>query len=53
MRGTANRRPRQGADHTAAKDQVPEGTVALIYNSQGQYLLHLRDNIPDICGPGT
>ncbi|MCC3773797.1 NUDIX domain-containing protein [Streptomyces sp. UNOB3_S3] len=34
-------------------NDVPEGTAALIYNARGQYLLHLRDNIPGICDPGT
>ncbi|AJT68712.1 NUDIX domain-containing protein [Streptomyces chattanoogensis] len=28
------------------------GTSALITNSQGEYLLHLRDNIEGICWPG-
>ncbi len=32
----------------------PRGTAALLVNSRGQYLLHLRDaNKPDICDPGT
>ncbi|WP_367132919.1 MULTISPECIES: HIT domain-containing protein [Streptomyces] len=33
--------------------QGPEGTAALIVNSAGEYLLHLRDNIEGICDPGT
>ncbi|MGK5543424.1 GNAT family N-acetyltransferase [Streptomyces sp. URMC 127] len=33
--------------------QEPEGTAALITNSAGEYLLHLRDNIEGICDPGT
>ncbi|MFF7725755.1 NUDIX domain-containing protein [Streptomyces sp. NPDC008001] len=33
--------------------QEPTGTAALIMNSRGEYLLHLRDNIPGICDPGT
>ncbi|MEW2033032.1 NUDIX domain-containing protein [Streptomyces roseifaciens] len=33
--------------------QEPEGTAALIVNSAGEYLLHLRDNIEGICDPGT
>ncbi|MGW6981057.1 NUDIX hydrolase [Streptomyces sp. NPDC054932] len=32
----------------------PRGTAALLVNSRGQYLLHLRDaNKPHICDPGT
>ncbi|MEU7607117.1 NUDIX domain-containing protein [Streptomyces sp. NPDC041003] len=32
----------------------PNGTAALLVNSRGQYLLHLRDaNKPHICDPGT
>ncbi|MFJ3841947.1 NUDIX domain-containing protein [Streptomyces sp. NPDC090054] len=32
----------------------PPGTAALLVNSAGQYLLHLRDaNKPHICDPGT
>ncbi|WP_328971578.1 MULTISPECIES: NUDIX hydrolase [Streptomyces] len=32
----------------------PQGTAALLVNSAGQYLLHLRDaNKPHICDPGT
>ncbi|MBZ4318366.1 NUDIX domain-containing protein [Streptomyces huiliensis] len=31
----------------------PDGTAALIVNRRGEYLLHLRDNIPGICDPGT
>ncbi|GAA2720480.1 MULTISPECIES: NUDIX domain-containing protein [Streptomyces] len=31
----------------------PNGTAALIINSAGEYLLHLRDNIEGICDPGT
>ncbi|MER5780213.1 NUDIX domain-containing protein [Streptomyces mobaraensis] len=31
----------------------PNGTAALIVNSAGEYLLHLRDNIEGICDPGT
>ncbi|MEU5129834.1 NUDIX domain-containing protein [Streptomyces mobaraensis] len=31
----------------------PLGTAALIINSRGEYLLHLRDNIPGIGDPGT
>ncbi|MFE3558736.1 NUDIX domain-containing protein [Streptomyces sp. NPDC059193] len=32
----------------------PQGTAALLVNSAGQYLLHLRDaNKPYICDPGT
>ncbi|MEU8579263.1 NUDIX domain-containing protein [Streptomyces abikoensis] len=33
--------------------QEPNGTAALIINSAGEYLLHLRDNIEGICDPGT
>ncbi|WP_049714295.1 NUDIX domain-containing protein [Streptomyces caatingaensis] len=33
--------------------QEPKDTAALIVNGQGEYLLHLRDNIPGICDPGT
>ncbi|MEU5429221.1 NUDIX domain-containing protein [Streptomyces olivoreticuli] len=33
--------------------QEPKGTAALIINSAGEYLLHLRDNIEGICDPGT
>lgn len=33
--------------------QEPKGTAALIVNGRGEYLLHLRDNIPGICDPGT
>ncbi|WP_106403809.1 NUDIX domain-containing protein [Actinocorallia populi] len=29
------------------------GTAALIKNDDGEYLLHLRDDIPGICDPGT
>ncbi|KNB50498.1 NUDIX domain-containing protein [Streptomyces caatingaensis] len=31
----------------------PNGTAALVINSAGEYLLHLRDNIEGICDPGT
>ncbi|MFC5719899.1 NUDIX domain-containing protein [Streptomyces gamaensis] len=33
--------------------QEPAGTAALISNGRGEYLLHLRDNIPGICDPGA
>ncbi|MER7820632.1 NUDIX domain-containing protein, partial [Streptomyces sp. NPDC096153] len=29
------------------------GTAVLLVNDAGRYLLHLRDNIPGICHPGT
>ncbi|MFD8194536.1 ATP-binding cassette domain-containing protein [Streptomyces wuyuanensis] len=29
------------------------GTAVLLVNDAGQYLLHLRDNVPGICHPGT
>lgn len=29
------------------------GTGALLFNDEGEYLLHLRDDIPGICDPGT
>ncbi|WP_369380456.1 methyltransferase domain-containing protein [Streptomyces sp. cg36] len=32
--------------------EEPHGAVALIVNSQGEYLLHLRDNFPHIAFPG-
>ncbi|MGX8907244.1 NUDIX domain-containing protein [Streptomyces netropsis] len=34
-------------------EREPRGTAALIVNGRGEYLLHLRDNIPGICDPGT
>ncbi|MFF5127559.1 NUDIX domain-containing protein [Streptomyces syringium] len=34
-------------------ERAPRGTAALIVNGRGEYLLHLRDNIPGICHPGT
>jgi ADP-ribose pyrophosphatase YjhB (NUDIX family) len=33
-------------------DQI-QGTAALLVNVAGEYLLHLRDDIPGICDPGT
>lgn len=30
-----------------------KGTAALLVNDDGEYLLHLRDNIPGIWNPGT
>ncbi|MGP4089633.1 NUDIX domain-containing protein [Streptomyces sp. KR55] len=33
-------------------DQI-RGTAALLVNDEGEYLLHLRDNIPGICDPGV
>ncbi|GAA3053469.1 hypothetical protein GCM10020000_39130 [Streptomyces olivoverticillatus] len=33
--------------------QEPMGTAAVITNGRGDYLLHLRDNIPGICDPGA
>lgn len=33
--------------------QEPMGTAAVITNGRGEYLLHLRDNIPGICDPGA
>lgn len=33
-------------------DQI-NGTAALLINGKGEYLLHLRDDIPGICDPGT
>lgn len=29
------------------------GTAALLVNEEGEYPLHLRDNIPGMCDPGT
>ncbi|MFK0256392.1 NUDIX domain-containing protein [Streptomyces sp. NPDC090445] len=38
---------------SAASDE-PQGTAALLVDSRGRYLLHLRDaNKPHICDPGT
>ncbi|WP_432095454.1 NUDIX domain-containing protein [Streptomyces sp. bgisy100] len=34
-------------------DDEIRGTVALLVNDEGEYLLHLRDDIPGICDPGT
>lgn len=31
----------------------PQGTAALLVDSRGRYLLHLRDANKDICDPGT
>ncbi|MFG2490795.1 NUDIX domain-containing protein [Streptomyces caniferus] len=31
----------------------PTSTAAMLLNDNGEYLLHLRDNIPGICHPGT
>jgi 8-oxo-dGTP pyrophosphatase MutT (NUDIX family) len=31
----------------------PTGTAALLVNSRGEYLLHLRDAQKPICDPGT
>ncbi|MGW1072324.1 NUDIX domain-containing protein [Streptomyces sp. NPDC002537] len=44
-------------NHSRAGDtlisQEPKGTAAVITNGRGDYLLHLRDNIPGICDPGA
>ncbi|MFI9580884.1 NUDIX domain-containing protein [Streptomyces sp. NPDC052236] len=37
---------------TDAGQHPDTGTAALITNSRGEYLLHLRDDIPGICWPG-
>jgi len=34
-------------------DAQIRGTAALLVSNDGHYLLHLRDNIPGICDPGT
>ncbi|MER7046654.1 NUDIX hydrolase [Streptomyces jumonjinensis] len=35
------------------RDDEIKGTGALLVNAAGQYLLHLRDDIPGICDPGA
>ncbi|MFH8614697.1 NUDIX domain-containing protein [Streptomyces sp. NPDC017979] len=35
------------------RDEEIRGTGALLVNGSGQYLLHLRDDIPGICDPGS
>jgi ATP-binding cassette subfamily B protein len=38
-----------GEEHASRRT----GTAVLLVNDTGQYLLHLRDNVPGICHPGT
>ncbi|WP_171169104.1 NUDIX domain-containing protein [Streptomyces sp. I05A-00742] len=33
--------------------EEPKGTAALVVNAAGEFLLHLRDDIPGICDPGA
>ncbi|MEU6040786.1 NUDIX domain-containing protein [Actinomadura sp. NPDC047616] len=41
-----------GQDETPGDERV-KGTAALLVNARGEYLLHLRDDVPGICDPGT
>ncbi|GAA3368465.1 hypothetical protein GCM10020367_06920 [Streptomyces sannanensis] len=51
MPGTTPHSSDQGGD--LMHQTEPMGTAALLINDRGAYLLHLRDNIPGICDPGT
>ncbi len=42
----------RSADSLSVRDEEPEIASALIHNGTGEYLLHLRDDVPGIREPG-